>query len=34
MFAYLELSDRMDYNPIEFCYAFKDYAGEPINITV
>ncbi|CAD8116913.1 unnamed protein product [Paramecium sonneborni] len=34
MFSYLELSDRIDYNPQEFCAAFKDYAGEPVNIFI
>ncbi|CAD8206268.1 unnamed protein product [Paramecium pentaurelia] len=34
MFSYLELSDRVDYNPQEFCAAFKDYAGEPVNIFI
>jgi ubiquitin carboxyl-terminal hydrolase 34 len=34
MFTYLELTDRVDYNPQEFCAAFKDYAGEPVNIFI
>ncbi|CAD8119650.1 unnamed protein product [Paramecium sonneborni] len=34
MFTYLELSDRIDYNPQEFCASFKDYAGEPVNIFI
>ena len=34
MFGYLELSDRVDYNPQEFCFAFKDFSGEPVNVIV
>ena len=29
--AHLELSDRNDYNPFEFCFAFKDLDGNPTN---
>ncbi len=29
--AHLELSDRSDYNPFEFCFAFKDFEGNPTN---
>ncbi|EAR94410.2 ubiquitin carboxy-terminal hydrolase (macronuclear) [Tetrahymena thermophila SB210] len=34
MFSFLEMSDRVDYNPIEFCYSFKDYSGEPVNTVI
>ena len=34
MFGYLELSDRQDYNPYEFCFSFKDYTGNPVNVSV
>ncbi|EGR27434.1 hypothetical protein IMG5_196170 [Ichthyophthirius multifiliis] len=34
MFAYLLMSDRVEYNPIEFCFSFKDYMGEPVNTIV
>ncbi|EGR29725.1 ubiquitin carboxyl-terminal hydrolase family protein, putative, partial [Ichthyophthirius multifiliis] len=34
MFAFLELSDRIDYNPLEFCFSFKDYSGEPVNTII
>ena len=34
MFGFLELSDRQDYNPQEFCFAFKDHAGQPVNVSV
>lgn len=29
--AHLELSERSDYNPFEFCFAFKDFEGNPTN---
>lgn len=29
--AHLELSERQDYNPMEFCFAFKDLDGNPTN---
>jgi ubiquitin carboxyl-terminal hydrolase 34 len=31
LMAHLELSDRNDYNPFEFCFAFKDFEGNPTN---
>jgi ubiquitin carboxyl-terminal hydrolase 34 len=34
MFAYLDKSERRDYHPIDFCYSFKDYSGNPVNVTV
>ena len=34
MFGFLELSDRQDYNPYEFCFSFKDYTGMPVNVSV
>lgn len=34
MFGFLELSDRQDYNPHEFCFSFKDHAGQPVNVGV
>ena len=34
MFGFLELSDRQDYNPQEFCFAFKDHAGQPVNVSI
>ena len=33
MFGFLELTDRRDYNPVEFCFAFKDFAGNPVNVS-
>ena len=34
MFAFLTLSDRQDYNPVGFCFSFKDYMGQPVNVGV
>lgn len=34
MLAYLEMTDRPDYNPISFCLAFKDYENKPVNVAV
>ena len=34
MFGFLEASDRQDYNPFEFCFSFKDHAGQPVNVSV
>ena len=31
MYTYLTFSDKMDYNPKEFCYSFKDFDGKPTN---
>ncbi|KAL4498387.1 hypothetical protein ABPG72_013193 [Tetrahymena utriculariae] len=34
MFAFLDLSDRQDYNPVGFCFSFKDFSGKPVNVGV
>ena len=34
MYSYLTLSEKEDYNPKNFCKAFKDYDGNPINVMV
>ena len=34
LFAFLDGTERGDYNPIDFCYSFKDSSGEPINVCV
>ena len=34
IFGFLELSDRQDYNPYEFCFSFKDFSGQPIDIMI
>jgi len=31
LFTNLELSERMDYNPFGFCFAFKEFDGQPMN---
>ena len=28
------MTDRQDYNPVEFCFAFKDFDGNPTNVRV
>lgn len=32
LFANLELSDRMDYDPYDFCFSFKEMEGGPMNV--
>ena len=32
MFFNLNFSEQKYYTPTEFCYAFKDYDGNPTNI--
>jgi ubiquitin carboxyl-terminal hydrolase 34 len=34
LFGFLELSERQAYDPTEFCFAFKDFDGNPINTTL
>jgi ubiquitin carboxyl-terminal hydrolase 34 len=34
MFAYLDFSERRDFNPLEFCLSYKDYTGQPVNVMV
>ena len=34
MFSFLEMTDRIDYNPTDFCYSFKDFSGQPVNVSV
>lgn len=34
MFTYLDMSKREDYNPQGFCYAFKDWDGNPTNTSI
>ena len=34
MFAYLDFSDRPDYNPFRFCFSFKDFQGKPVNVAI
>ena len=32
MYTYLTYSDRMDYNPRDFCFSYKDLDGKPTNV--
>ena len=34
MFAYLDLSERKDFNPSQFCFSFKDWDGNPVNVAI
>ena len=34
MFAFLDRSERRDYNPFDFCYSFKDHGGNPTNVNI
>ena len=34
MFGFLQNSHRREYNPIEFCLSYKDYGGQPVNISL
>ena len=34
MFSFLELSQRQDYNPLGFCYSFKDWDGNPTDVKI
>lgn len=34
LFGFLELSDRQDYDPHEYCFSFKDMFGNPTNVYI
>ena len=34
LFAFLDRSERRDYNPSEFCFSYKDYSGLPVNVGI
>ena len=34
MYTFLSFSEKMDYNPKDFCYSYKDFDGNPTNISV
>lgn len=34
MFGNLELTERQDYTPDDFCFAFKDFEGQPVNVSI
>ena len=31
LIAHLELSERNDFNPMQFCFSFKEFDGSPTN---
>lgn len=34
MFANLQLTEKQDYTPDEFCFSFKDFEGQPVNVSI
>jgi ubiquitin carboxyl-terminal hydrolase 34 len=34
MFGYLQSTTRLDFAPHDFCYSFKGFSGEPVNVGV
>lgn len=34
MMAYLDISERKEYCPQDFCFSYKDYSGQPTNIMI
>jgi hypothetical protein len=34
MFAFLDLTDRQAYDPASFCFAFKDWDGNPTSVAI
>ena len=34
MYGFLELTDKQAYKPAGFCFAYKDYSGEPANTSI
>jgi ubiquitin carboxyl-terminal hydrolase 34 len=34
MFSYLELTEKQDYSPEDFCTSFKDFEGNAVNVLV
>ena len=34
LFGYLELSEKQAFNPSHFCFALKDFEGQPVNISL
>jgi|JI61114C2RNA_FD_contig_121_24563_length_4631_multi_2_in_0_out_0_3 ubiquitin carboxyl-terminal hydrolase 34 len=32
LFSFLTKTERMDYNPQDFCYSWKGYDGQPVNV--
>lgn len=34
LMGFMELTERQDYNPREFCFSFKGYDGLPTNVRI
>ena len=34
MFGFLQNSHRREFNPLEFCLSYKDFGGQPVNISL
>lgn len=34
LFANLELTEKQDVDPQDFCLSFKDFEGEPVNVMI
>jgi ubiquitin C-terminal hydrolase len=34
LYGFLELTDKQAYRPAGFCFAYKDYSGEPVNTSI
>jgi len=32
--GFMEMSERQEYNPREFCFSFKDFDGQPTNVRI
>ena len=32
LFSFLQMSDRQEYSPADFCYSFKDLGGRPTSV--
>lgn len=34
MFAFLQSSEKQDFDPTDFCFSFKDFEGKSVNTSV
>lgn len=34
MFSWLSKSEKQAYNPQQFCFSFKDFTGQPVNVSI
>ena len=34
LFSFLQMTDRQEYSPVDFCFAFKEPGGNPTNVRV